>query len=111
MTVLSRSLTVGALSLFATVAAHAQDKLKIGLISTLSGPPAIIGQQQRAGFNLALKHLGGKLGGIEAELIVQDDELKPDAAVNKVKAMIERDKVTFLSARSFPMSCRRSSNR
>jgi branched-chain amino acid transport system substrate-binding protein len=96
VTVLSRSLTVGALSLFATVAAHAQDKLKIGLIPTLSGPPAIIGQQQRAGFNLALKHLGGKLGGIEAELIVQDDELKPDAAVNKVKAMIERDKVTFV---------------
>jgi branched-chain amino acid transport system substrate-binding protein len=96
MTVLHRISAAGVLTLCATAAAHAQDKLRIGLISTLSGPPAVVGQQQRAGFNLALKHLGGKLGGIEAELIVQDDELKPDAAVNKVKTMIERDKVTFV---------------
>ena len=95
MTLSCRTLAAGLLA-FASVAAHAEDKLKIGLISTLSGPPAVVGQQQRAGFTLALKQLGGKLGGVEAELIVQDDELKPDAAVNKVKAMIERDKVTFV---------------
>src|SRR5262249_53282222 len=95
MTLFCRTLAAGLLA-FASVAAHAEDKLKIGLISTLSGPPAVVGQQQRAGFNLALKQLWGKLGGIEAELIVQDDELKPDGAVNKVKAMIERDKVAFV---------------
>jgi branched-chain amino acid transport system substrate-binding protein len=76
--------------------AHAQDKLKVGVIATLSGPPAVLGQQLRNGFNLAVKTLGGKLGGREVEVIVADDELKPDLAVSKVKALVERDKVDFV---------------
>jgi branched-chain amino acid transport system substrate-binding protein len=76
--------------------ALAQDKLKVGVIATLSGPPAVIGQQLRNGFNLAVKTLGGKLGGREVEVIVADDELKPDVAVTKVKALVDRDKVEFV---------------
>ncbi|MFL5028285.1 MAG: ABC transporter substrate-binding protein [Xanthobacteraceae bacterium] len=79
-----------------TTSAEAQDKLKIGLITTLSGPPAVLGQQQRNGLQLAIKAGGGKLGGREVELIVQDDELKPDVAVTKVKTFVERDKVDFV---------------
>jgi len=75
---------------------QAQDKLKIGFIATLSGPPAVLGTQLRNGFQLGIKSLGGKLGGREVELIVQDDELKPDVAVGKVKAFVERDKVDFV---------------
>src|SRR5215471_12602431 len=86
---------IAAFGLVAT-AAHAQEKLKIGLITTLSGPPAVLGQQQRNGLQLALKVLGGKLGGREVELVVQDDELKPDVAVGKAKAFVERDKVDFV---------------
>src|ERR1700691_6190656 len=77
-------------------AAHAEDNLKIGLIATLSGPPAVLGQQLRNGFALAVKNLGGKLGGRETELVVVDDELKPDVAVGKVKTLIDRDKVDFV---------------
>jgi branched-chain amino acid transport system substrate-binding protein len=84
-----------ALGLIATQAA-AQDKLKVGILTTLSGPPAALGVQQRNGFQLALKTLDGKLGGREVELIVQDDELKPDVAVGKAKAFVERDKVDFV---------------
>jgi branched-chain amino acid transport system substrate-binding protein len=76
--------------------AAAQDKLKIGLLTTLSGPPAALGVQQRNGFQLAVKQLGGKLGGREVDLVVQDDELKPDVAVNKAKGLIERDKAEFV---------------
>ncbi|MEN3375812.1 MAG: branched-chain amino acid transport system substrate-binding protein [Hyphomicrobiales bacterium] len=76
--------------------AAAQDKLKIGILTTLSGPPAALGTQQRNGFQLALKTLGGKLGGREVDLMVQDDELKPDVAVGKAKALVERDKVDFV---------------
>jgi branched-chain amino acid transport system substrate-binding protein len=79
-----------------TTAVDAQEKLKIGVIATLSGPPAVLGQQLRNGFQLAVKDLGGKLGGRDVELIVQDDELKPDVAVSKVKALIDRDKVDFV---------------
>jgi branched-chain amino acid transport system substrate-binding protein len=92
---MKKLMLVAALGLVATQAA-AQDKLKVGILTTLSGPPAALGTQQRNGFQLALKTLGGKLGGREVELIVQDDELKPDVAVGKAKAFVERDKVDFV---------------
>jgi branched-chain amino acid transport system substrate-binding protein len=76
--------------------AEAQEKLKVGLLLTLSGPSAVLGQQARDGFQLALKDLGGKLGGREVEVVTVDDELKPDVAVTKAKALVERDKVDFV---------------
>jgi branched-chain amino acid transport system substrate-binding protein len=77
--------------------ASAEEKLKIGIITTLSAAAgAVPGQQQRNGFELAVKTLGGKLGGREAGILVADDELKPDVAVTKVKALIDRDKVAFV---------------
>jgi branched-chain amino acid transport system substrate-binding protein len=102
---LSRVIDVAAAFALAAGGASAQDKpgdkVKIGLITTLSGPPAVIGQQQRNGFQLALKELGNKLGGRDVELLVQDDELKPDVAVSKVKAFVERDKVDFVAGPVF----------
>jgi branched-chain amino acid transport system substrate-binding protein len=77
-------------------AALAQDKIKIGVIVTLSGPAAVLGQQARDGFALAIKDLGGKMAGKDVEVTVVDDELKPDAAVTKVKGLLERDKVDFV---------------
>ena len=56
----------------------------------------MLGQQARDGFQLAVKDLGGKLGGRDVEVIVVDDELKPDVAVTKVKGLLERDKVDFV---------------
>ncbi len=76
--------------------AQAQDHLKVGLIASLSGPPAVLGQQMRNGFTLAVKTLGGKLGGRDVDVTVADDELKPDQAVSKVKELIDRDKVDFV---------------
>lgn len=76
--------------------AGAQEKLKIGVIATLSGPPAVIGQQLRNGVQLAVKNLGGKLGGREVELVVVDDELKPDVAVTKAQALVDRDSAEFV---------------
>jgi branched-chain amino acid transport system substrate-binding protein len=90
--------TAGLAAVLALVAgsAQAQEKLKIGLLLTLSGPSAVLGQQARDGFQLALKDMGGKLGGRDVEVIVVDDELKPDVAVTKVKGLLERDKVDFV---------------
>lgn len=92
------SLLAGAALIAALGVAQAQpqEKLKVGVIGTLSGPPAVLGQQMRNGFQLAVKDLGGKLGGREVEVIVQDDELKPDVAVNKARALVDRDKVDFV---------------
>jgi branched-chain amino acid transport system substrate-binding protein len=80
----------------AATQAFAQEKLKIGVIVTLSGPAAVLGQQARDGFLLGVKDLGGKMAGREVEVVAVDDELKPDAAVTKVKGLLERDKVDFI---------------
>ena len=77
-------------------AASAQEKLKIGVIVTLSGPPAALGAQVRDGFALAVKDLGGKMGGREVEIVNVDDELKPDGAVIKARGLLEREKVDFV---------------
>ena len=66
------------------------------MIVTLSGPAAALGQQVRDGFTLAVKDLGGKMGGRDVEVVEADDELKPDGAVTKVKGLLERDKVDFV---------------
>jgi branched-chain amino acid transport system substrate-binding protein len=76
--------------------ATAQEKIKIGVIVTTSGPPAALGAQVRDGFALAVKDLGGKMGGREVEIVNVDDELKPDGAVVKVKGLLERDNVDFV---------------
>ena len=90
-----RLATATALMLVAHAAA-AQDKIRIGLIYTLSGAPSTLGQQSKNGFELALKSLGGKMGGKDVELFVADDELKPDVAIQKVRGMLERDRVDFV---------------
>jgi branched-chain amino acid transport system substrate-binding protein len=88
-------LAVAAIGL-ATQAARADDNLKVGIIASLSAHASVTGGMIRDGFSLAVKQLGGKLGGREAEVIVQDDETKPEVAVGKAKALIDRDKVDFV---------------
>ncbi len=81
-------------------AARAQT-LHVGLVATLSGPAAVLGQQARDGFNLALKGLGGKLGGMDADVTVIDDELKPDIAQNRVRNLLEQGNVRFIVGPTF----------
>ncbi len=83
----------GALLLATTASA---EDLEIGLVVTLSGPPAVLGRQIEDGFKLAMDDLDGKIGGLETELIVVDSELKPDVALTRVKGLLERDEVDFV---------------
>ncbi|MDD5031348.1 MAG: ABC transporter substrate-binding protein [Rhodoferax sp.] len=85
-----------ALTLF-TGGVYAADKVKVGMLSTLSGPGAGLGVDIRDGFNLALKHAGGKLGGLPAEVIVADDQGKPDAAKQTAERLLKQDKVDFMT--------------
>ena len=72
--------------------ALAADQLRIGFMSTLSGPAAAIGTDIREGFNLAIKHSGGKLGGIPLDLQIADDQLKPDVAKQIVDRFMQQQK-------------------
>ena len=91
------SAALAAAMIGASVTAHAADKVKVGFISTLSGPNAALGIDIRDAFQLAVKMNGGKLGGLPAEVIVGDDQFNPDTGKQVADRMIKRDRVDFLT--------------
>jgi branched-chain amino acid transport system substrate-binding protein len=76
--------------------AGAADTIKIGFVSTFSGPTAVIGNDMRNSFELALDHMGRKMGGIPVEVIYEDDGQKPDVGKQKTEKLIQSDKVDFI---------------
>ena len=86
-----------ALALTATSAMAQQKTIKIGFVSTFSGPPAAIGNDMRNSFELALDHMGRQMGGVPVEVIYEDDAFKPDIGKQKTEKLIESDKVDFIT--------------
>jgi branched-chain amino acid transport system substrate-binding protein len=82
-------------------AAVAADRIKIGFISTLSGPSAALGVDIRDGFQLAVKMAGGKVGGLPAEVLVGDDQFKPEVGRQLAEKNVRLDKVNFLTGMVF----------
>ena len=85
-----------ALSLLAGPAL-AQDAVKIGYVTTLSGPTAIIGEDMKNSVELALDHLGRKMAGKPVEIIYEDDQQKPDVGKQKTDKLVTQDKVPFVA--------------
>jgi len=79
----------------------ASAQFKVGFMATLSGPAAALGQDMYDGFMLGLEHSGGKFGGVDVEVIREDDQLKPDLAVQTVNRFIERDQVDVVAGVTF----------
>jgi branched-chain amino acid transport system substrate-binding protein len=90
-------IAAGAALALAAGPALAQEKtVKIGFISTFSGPVAAIGNDMKNSFELALDHHGRKLGGLPVEVIYEDDQIKPEVGVQKTQKLIESDHVDFI---------------
>jgi branched-chain amino acid transport system substrate-binding protein len=87
---------VALLVMAAGPAAGQSKPVKIGFVSTFSGPTAVIGNDMRNSFELALDHLGRKIGGQPVEVIYEDDQQKPEVGVQKTIKLIESDKVDFI---------------
>ena len=93
-----RALTIGfAAALLAAAPALAQQKVKIGFITTLSGPQGVIGEYMRNSVELALDHLGRKVGGLDVEVIYGDDQVKPDVGKQVADEMVKKHQVHFVS--------------
>ena len=75
----------GATALVLSDPALAGDTIKIGFVSTFSGPTAVIGNDMRNSFEVALDHLGRKMGGKPVEVIYEDDQQKPDVGKQKTE--------------------------
>lgn len=81
----------------ASDSASGEPALRIGMITTLSGPGAALGVDVQDGFALAIDHLGGALGGLPVDLTVSDDQLNADVAKQAVEKALKQDKVDFLT--------------
>src|SRR5262249_221431 len=91
-------LATTALAVLAAAPAPAQQRsVKIGFISTFSGPTAVLGNDMRNSVELALDHLGRKIGGLPVEVIYEDDQKKPEVGRQKTEKLIQSDKVDFIS--------------
>jgi branched-chain amino acid transport system substrate-binding protein len=87
----------GAAALALANPAVAGDTIKIGFVSTFSGPTAVIGNDMRNSFELALDHMGRKMGGKPVEVIYEDDTFKPDVGKQKTEKLILSEKVDFIA--------------
>ena len=90
-------LLAGAALVLGAGSAAAQDPVKIGFVSTFSGPVAAIGNDMRNSFELALDHLGRKMGGRPVEVLYEDDGFKPEIGKQKSEKLVQSDKVDFVS--------------
>jgi len=97
-----KHITAGlAFALCMSSVAFASNPIKIGFITTLSGPAGVMGKHMQDGANLALKQLGGKMADTPVELIFGDDQQKPDVGRQLATTMIKRDGVDFISGLNF----------
>lgn len=86
----------GAAALVLASPASAGDTIKIGFVSTFSGPTAVIGNDMRNSFELALDHMGRKMDGKPVQVIYEDDGQKPDVGKQKTEKLVQSDKVDFI---------------
>ncbi|SKA16870.1 branched-chain amino acid transport system substrate-binding protein [Enhydrobacter aerosaccus] len=89
--------TVAAMLALGLQPAFAQQAVKIGFVSTFSGPQAAIGEDMRRSVDLAVEHLGGKMGGKPIQIIYEDDQFKPDVGKQRSEKLVEQDKANFIA--------------
>ena len=87
-----------ALPLFAlSGTARSVTAIKVGFVTTLSGPNGALGVEVRDGWNLALKHLGGKLGDLPATTLIRDDQFSTDTGKQAVERLVRQDHVDVMT--------------
>ena len=92
-----RALGVASALVLAAGPAAAQQKVKIGFITTLSGPQGVIGEYMRNSVELALDHLGRKMAGLDVEVYYGDDQVKPDVGKQVAEEMLKKQHVDFVA--------------
>ena len=92
-----RLLWLLALTALVAAPAVAAEKVKIGFVTTLTTPAGVIGRDMVDAVNLAVEHIGGKMGGLEVDLIIEDDGFKPEIGKQKTDKLVKQDDVDFVT--------------
>ena len=89
--------TLVAACLMLTAVAASAEPVKIGMITTLSTKAGYLGEDIRDGFQLAIEQEGGKLGGVPVDLLVDDDQRKPEKAKQIADKFMKKDHVKIMT--------------
>ena len=90
-------LLLASAGLMAIGSAMAAEKVKIGFVTTITTPAGVIGKDMVDAVNLAMEDIGGKMAGLDVELIVEDDGFKPAIGKQKTDKLVKQDKVQFVT--------------
>ena len=88
---------VSMLAAFGLVAVASADSVKIGFVTTLTTPAGVIGKDMVDAVNLAVEDIGGKIGDLDVELIIEDDGFKPEIGKQKTDKLVKQDDVDFVA--------------
>jgi len=73
------------------------ENVKIGFVTTLTTGAAVIGNDMVDAVNLAMEHIGGKMGGKDVTVIFEDDGFKPEIGKQKTDKLVKQDDVNFVA--------------
>ena len=73
------------------------DSVKVGFVTTLTTPAAVIGNDMKNAVDLAVEHMGGKMGSLDLEVIYEDDGFKPETGKQKAEKLVKQDEVDFVA--------------
>ena len=88
---------IAALGLALMASATYAADIKIGYVTTLTTPAAVLGNDMKDAVNLAVEHLGGKMAGKTVEIIFEDDGFKPEIGKQKTDKLVQQDDVPIVA--------------
>ncbi len=73
------------------------ESIKIGFVTTLTTPAAVIGKDMRDAVNLAVETIGAKMGPLDVEIVYGDDEFNSQKGKQATERLVERDNVDLVA--------------
>ena len=77
--------------------AQGADKVRIGFVTTLTTGAGVIGRDMKDAVDLAVEHIGGKMAGLDVEVLYEDDGFKPETGKQKADKLVKSDDVDFVA--------------
>ena len=72
------------------------ETIKIGVLATFEGPFTVLGEDGLRGAMTAIDEVGGKVAGMDIEVVRGSSDASPDSAVRAARKLVEQDGVTVL---------------
>ncbi len=88
---------LGTAAVLTLMASPVAADIKIGFVTTLTTPVAVIGKDMRDAVELAMEHIGGKMAGEDVEIVYADDEFNSQKGKQATERLVLRDDVDIVA--------------